>query len=156
MALIPIYTTQNGAIIGVVKGGKSLYNFRVKYQELGKQERTPKHIHVIIDLYMKSVGNEPLTMQLVDHIVNNIILKVSSTNSFLPKSQIFQPIHAQAYQQLDKYGEYPVDFLLVVTELIQIQEKTNYPTGVLNLNLFQLFREKADIFSVVSAATFRR
>lgn len=156
MALIPIYTAQNGAVIGVVKGVKSLYNFRVKYQEPAKRERTPKHMHVIIDLYMKSVGNEPLTMQMVDHIISDIILKVSPANGFPPKLQIFQPFHARAYRQLDKYGEYPVDFLLVVTELIQIQEKTNYPTGTLNLNLFRLFREKADIFSVVSAATFRR
>lgn len=156
MALIPIYTARNEAVIGVVKGGKSLYNFRVKYREQGKQERTPKHMHVIIDLYMKLVGNERLTMQLVDHIINNIILKVSPTNSFPPKLQIFEPSHARAYQHLDKHGEHPIDFLLVVTELIQIQEKTNYPTGVLNLNLFRLFREKADIFTVVSAATFRR
>lgn len=42
-----------------------------------------------------------------------------------------------------------------ITELIMIQEKTNYPQGVMNLNLFRLFRNEADIFSVVSAATFR-
>jgi len=155
MALIPIYTARNGAVIGVVKGRKSLYNFRVKYQERGKQERTPKHMHVVIDLYMKLVGNEPLTMRLVDHIINNIILKVSPANNFPPSLQVFQPSHAQAYQQLDRYGEYPADFLLVVTELIQIQEKTNYPSGTLNLKLFQLFRQKADIFTIVSAATFR-
>lgn len=56
---------------------------------------------------------------------------------------------------MDTYGEYTVEFLLVVTELIMIQEKTNYPDGVMNLNLFQRFRDGADIFSVVSAATFR-
>ena len=156
MALIPIYTARNGAVIGVVKGGKSLYNFRVKYQEQGKQERTPKHMHVIIDLYMKSVGNEALTTQMVDHIINDIILCVSPSTTFPPKLQVFQPSHAHKYRELDQYGEYPVDFLLVITELIQIQEKTNYPTGTLNLNLFRLFRKKADIFSVVSAATFRR
>jgi hypothetical protein len=36
-----------------------------------------------------------------------------------------------------------------------IQERTNYPEGVLNLQLFQKFRDGEDIFSVVSAATFR-
>jgi hypothetical protein len=36
-----------------------------------------------------------------------------------------------------------------------VQEKTNYPDGTMNLDLFRLFREGADIFSVVSAATFR-
>ena len=155
MALIPIYEAQNGAVIGVIKGRKSLYNFRVKYREPGKQERTPKHMHIMIDLYMKSVGNENLTMQMVDHILNEIILKVNPSTTFPPKLQVFQPFHVRKYQELDRYGEYPVDFLLVVTELIQIQEKTNYPEGTLNLNLFRLFREKADIFTVVSAATFR-
>jgi hypothetical protein len=120
MALIPIYTAQNGAIIGAVKGGKSLYNFKVKYQQSGKQERTPKHMHVIIDLYMKSVGNEQLTMQMVDHIIDNIILRVSPSTTFPPKLQIFQPYQADKYRELNHYGEYPVDFLLVITELIQI------------------------------------
>jgi len=95
-------------------------------------------------------------MQMVDHVIDNIILKVKPATTFPPKLQVFQPADVQRYQELDRYGEYPVDFLLVVTELIQIQEKTNYPTGTLNLSLFRLFREKADIFSVVSAATFRR
>lgn len=36
-----------------------------------------------------------------------------------------------------------------------IQEKSNYPNGTLNLHLFERFRAKADIFSVVSTATFR-
>lgn len=59
------------------------------------------------------------------------------------------------FQGVDAYGEYSVEFLLVITELIMIQEKTNYPSGILNLNLFRLFQGEADIFSVVSAATFR-
>ncbi len=43
----------------------------------------------------------------------------------------------------------------LITELIMIQEKTNYPNGTINLNLFKKFRNGADIFSIVSAATFR-
>lgn len=155
MALIPIYRTKNGIIIGVLKGRKSLYNFKVKYRQPGKVERTPKHIHVIIDLYMKLVGDEQLTMKLVDHIIEDIILKVKPATTFPPSLQVFKPIRANQYRDLNHYGEYPVDFLLVTTELIQIQEKTNYPEGTLNLRLFRLFRQKADIFSVVSAATFR-
>jgi hypothetical protein len=45
--------------------------------------------------------------------------------------------------------------MLIIAELIMIQEKTNYPRGVLNLNLFKNLRAEKDIFSVVSAATFR-
>ena len=116
--------------------------------------RTPKHIHLIIDLYMKKTGNKSLTMQLVDHIINEIISKVKPSNTNPPVLQIFRPDHVKRFQALDAYGEYSVEFLLVITELIMIQEKTNYPGGSMNLKLFQLFRDNADIFSVVSAATF--
>jgi len=104
---------------------------------------------------MKKTGNKELTMKLVDHIINNIILKVKPAESFPPKLQIFSPEHVSKFEELDKYGEYPVEFLLVITELIMIQEKTNYPGGVMNLKLFRSFRKEDDIFSVVSAATFR-
>jgi hypothetical protein len=151
-----IYTTENGTRILVSKGRKSPFNFKVRYKEVGKSTRTPKHIHLIIDLYMKKTGNKELTMQLVDHIINNIILKVKPSDSFPPKLQVFSQEHVSKFKELDKYGEYPVEFLLVVTELIMIQEKTNYPKGTMNLNLFRSFREERDIFSVVSIATFRR
>jgi len=150
-----IYTTRKGVKIFVSKGGKSQFNFKVQYQEPGKAVRTPKHIHLIIDLYMKRTGNKQLTMELVDHIVNNIILKVQSSTINPPKIQVFSSEHVEQFKELDNYGEYPVEFLLIVTELIMIQEKTNYPNGVLNLNLYKKFREEKDIFSVVSAATFR-
>ncbi len=153
--LHPIYTTGSGTVIYVCKGGKSQHNFKVRYQEPGKRVRTPKHIHLIIDLYMKRTGNKPLTMQLVGHIIDEIILKVNPSTSNPPGLQIFSPSQVAKFQALDAYGEYSVEFLLVVTELIMIQEKTNYPNGVMNLNLFRLFRDEADIFSVVSAATFR-
>ncbi|MEM4158488.1 MAG: hypothetical protein QXH71_02000, partial [Candidatus Anstonellaceae archaeon] len=59
------------------------------------------------------------------------------------------------FKELNKYGEYSVEFILVVIELIMIQEVTNYPNGSMNLNLFKKFRNKESIYSVVSAATFR-
>jgi len=36
-----------------------------------------------------------------------------------------------------------------------IQEKTNYPSGTMNIKVFEAFKNNYnDIFSVVSAATF--
>jgi len=153
--MFPVHVTSSRVEIGVMKGRKSVNDFRVLYREPRKRARTPKHIHLIIDLYMKLCGNEPLTMSLVDHIINNIILKVQPSTTFPPNLQVFSPQHVSQFAALDQYGEYGVEFLLVTTELIMIQEKTNYPTGTLNLDLFRKFRDKADIFSVVSAATFR-
>lgn len=149
-----IYVTSDGVEIRVGKGKKSANDFIVKYKEPGKQLRTPKHIHIIIDLYMKMSKNEELTMKLVDYIID-MIRKVKPIKEYPPKLQIFSKEKLKEFKELNNYGEYSVEFLFVVVELIMIQEATNYPTGTMNLRLFEKFRNKEDIFSVVSAATFR-
>jgi hypothetical protein len=150
-----IHKTKDNVEILISKGRKpqSPYDFRVHYREPNQRVRTPKHIHLIIDLYMKLSKNEELTMKLVDHIIN-IILKVKPATAFPPNLQLFKQEQAEQFGELDRYGEYSVEFILVVAELIMIQEKTNYPDGTLNLKLFQKFRNKESIFSVVSSATF--
>lgn len=82
----PIYTTPNGTVVYVSKAGKSQYNFKVRYQEPGKGVRTLKHIHLIIDLYMKRTGDKSLTMRLVDHVIDEIVLKVNP-----PSNHSLQP-----------------------------------------------------------------
>ena len=152
-----IFKTKEGVEVIISKGSKSQspFDFKVRYREPGKRVRTPKHIHLIIDLYMKLARNEELTMKLVDHIINDIILKIKPATKFPPELQVFNPEQVKQFEELNQYGEYSVEFILVVAELIMIQEKTNYPNGTMNLTLFQKFRNKEDIFSVVSAATFR-
>jgi hypothetical protein len=153
-----IYKTKKDIKIMVSKGTKtqSPFDFRVHYKEPSKRVRTPKHVHIIIDLYMKLSRDRELTMKLVDHIIENIIKKVQPATKFPPILQIFSEKQIHEFSALDNYGEYSVDFILPVCELIMIQEKTNYPTGILNLRLFEKFRRNEDIFSVVSAATFNR
>jgi hypothetical protein len=55
---------------------------------------------------------------------------------------------------LESMGEFTVELLLVVTELIGIQEKTNYPEGSLTESLYRDFGV-ADRFSVIQKATWR-
>lgn len=149
-----IYTTSQGVTVYASKGGKSQYNLKIVYREPGKRVRTPKHIHLIVDLYLKQAGNPTLTMQLVEHIIQEIISKVQPSTSNPPSLQVFSLDRVKDFQQLEAYGEYSVEFLLVITELILIQEKTNFPSGRLSLKLYKLFRDGADIFSVVGAASF--
>lgn len=156
-----VYTTSRGVNISVEQGRKSDFDFVIRYQEPGKRNRTPQHIHLIIDLYMKITGNQELAKKLVKYIIDEIILKVQPSITKPPTLQIFSSKwglsseSVQEFQALESYGEYSLEFLLVVIELLMIQEKTNYPQGTLNLKLFQLLHRGADIFSIVSAATFR-
>lgn len=152
----PIYTTQDGVVIYAEQGSKTPNDFIIRYQEPNRRIRTPKHIHVIVDLYMKLTGNHAITMQLVDHILDNIISKVSPSNTNPPAIQIYSPQTVQQFQTLDGFGVYSVEFVLYVTEMIMIQEKTNYPNGTLTDKLFRKFRHHSnDLFAIISAATYR-
>lgn len=152
-----MHTTKEGVKVFVSKGSKteSPFDFRVHYQEPYKRVRTPKHIHLIIDLYMKLSHNKNLTIKLVDYLIE-MMKKLKPETKFPPKLQVYDNKDIVQFEELNKYGEYSVEFIFVVTELIMIQEKTNYPKGTMNVKVFERFRDKNDdIFSVVSAATFR-
>lgn len=153
-----MHTTKNGIKIYVSRGSKkeSPFDFRVHYQEPDKRVRTPKHIHIIIDLYMKLSRNEELTLKLVDYLIA-MMKKLKPETKFPPSLQVYNKKNISKFEELNNYGQYSVEFILVVTELIMIQEKTNYPNGTMNVKVFERFRNKHnDIFSVVSAATFTR
>jgi hypothetical protein len=149
-----VYTTKNGTEIYVETGIKSKNDFKVRYKEPGKFIRTPKHIHLIIDLYLKKVGNRELTLKLVSRFLE-MLGKHKPSESFPPKFQSFDKNNIKEFEELNKYGEYSVEFLTAIFDLIMIQEKTNYPNGIINKKLFEAFLAEKDIFSVVSAATFR-
>ena len=151
-----MHTTKEGIKVFVSKGEKkeSQFDFRVHYQEPNKRVRTPKHIHIIIDLYMKLSRNKELTLKLVDYLID-MMKRLKPETNFPPSLQVYNKQDLDRFKELNQYGQYSVEFIQVVTELIMIQEKTNYPTGTMNIKVFESFRNKHnDIFSVVSAATF--
>jgi hypothetical protein len=158
MELKLMHTTKDNIKVFVSKGTKveSPYDFRVHYQEPNKRVRTPKHIHLIIDLYIKLSRNQELTLKLVDYLID-MMKKLKSETKYPPSLQIYDKRDISQFEELNRYGEYSVEFILLVTELIMIQEKTNYPNGTMNIKVFERFRNKHDdIFAVVSAATFTR
>jgi hypothetical protein len=149
-----IWTTKEGVEIAVEKGKKSPYDFKVRFREPGKRWwRTPEHVHLIVELYVKEARYRELTLQLRDHLLQ-VFQQVQPINYFPPKLQFFKPSHAESFELLNSVGEMSVEFLLVVSELIFIQEKTNYPAGSLTYELYESFGTK-DRFSVVQRATFK-
>ncbi len=151
-----VYITKTNVQVGVYPGRKpeSPYDFIVKFKEPNKRERTPSHVHLIVEMYVKYAHNPPLTLKLKDHILT-ILTQVKPINSFPPSLQLFKPAHAEPFRDLDKVGEFTVEFLLVVTELMAIQEKTNYPAGSLTESLYKDFGVK-DRFSVIQKAVLKR
>jgi hypothetical protein len=151
-----IYTTKKNVQIGVYPGRKpeSPHDFIVKFKEPNKRERTPAHVHLIVEMYVKHAHNPSLTMNLKDHILT-MLAQIKPINSFPPSLQFFKPEHIELFKDLDTVGELPVEFLLVVTELLAIQEKTNYPAGSLTESLYKDFGVK-DRFSVIQKTVLKR
>jgi hypothetical protein len=105
-------------------------------------------------MYVKHAHNPSLTMKLKDHILT-MLSQINPINSFPPNLQFFKPEHIKPFEDLDRVGEFTVEFLLVVTELMAIQEKTNYPEGSLTESLYKDFGVK-DRFSVIQKAVLKR
>jgi len=151
-----IYTTKENVQIIVYPGKKleSPYDFIVKFREPNKRERTLAHVHLIVEMYIKYAYNPSLTLKLKEHILT-MLGQIKPINSFPPVLQFFKPEHIEQFKDLDKVGEFTVEFLLVVTELIAIQEKTNYPEGSLTESLYKDFGIK-DRFQVIQKAVLKR
>lgn len=66
-----VYTTSRNVEVRVYPGRKqqSPHDFIVRFKEPGKPERTPRHVHIIVEMYVKHAYNPDLTMRLRDHIL---------------------------------------------------------------------------------------
>lgn len=151
-----VYTTKRNVKIAVYPGKKpeSPYDFIVRFQEPNKRERTPAHVHLIVEMYVKHAYNPLLTLKLRDHILK-MFEQIKPINYFPPSLQYFKPHHVEPFKELDRVGEFTVEFLLVVTELMAIQEKTNYPKGSLTESLYRDFGVK-NRFAVIQKAVLKR
>lgn len=150
-----IYTTREGVEINVYPGRKSSWDFKVKFRRPDeRRELTPAHVHIIVEMYVKYACNPDLTMRLRDHILE-MMKNIQPIDYFPPRLQFFKPEHVEPFRELDKVGEFTVEFLLVVTELLAIQEKTNYPKGSLTESLYGEFGVR-DRFRVIQKAVLKR
>ncbi|MGQ9778188.1 MAG: hypothetical protein ACUVQ9_13425 [Thermodesulfobacteriota bacterium] len=80
---------------------------------------------------------------------------MSLRGAFLAPKQSYYPVVAQGNNSSFCLGEFTIEFLLVVTELMAIQERTNYPEGSLTEILYRNFGFK-DRFSVIQKAILKR
>lgn len=156
-----IATTAGGVRVVVSPGKKSEFDFRVRVREPGKRLRTPKHIHIITDLYVKAARSPLRTAAFVDVILSEIVKKVTPSKGNPPRLQVNAMRLAPSFADISPLGEYSADYLLCVIELIAIQERTNYVHGDVTERMFRAFRNstafggRGDLYSVISAATWR-
>lgn len=147
-------------IIYVFQGSLSQFDIVIKYKKDGKRIRTPKHIHWVVDILMKMQGNEELAKKYLLAIQNCWNTCVSlSNNDFETLKNLIEngekEIEIEQYFDLNAFGEYDVEFLYVLMELLAVQEKTNRADAYMFGKIIEeLLEADRDIFKIISTAGF--
>ncbi len=151
----------DGTIIGVFEGSRGAnpdHDILIKYQEQGKRVRTPKHIHWVIDLLIKKEHNRELTLEFMKYLRDMYDrVEVFKSKEDRAKCELKETTDEKlkAFEELNKYGEYKVDFIGHLIELMIKMEKNtppNKPARVFRELMDAMIDEK-EIFVVVSKAT---
>lgn len=147
-------------IVYVFQGNLTQFDIVIKYKKEGKRIRTPKHIHWVIDILMKMQGNEKLTKQYLSAIQNcwNTCEPLKNNDYETLKKLIEDgeaDINISQYSELNTFGEYDVEFLYILMELLAVQEKTNRADAFMFGKIIkELLKSDRDIFSIISTAGF--
>ncbi len=147
-------------IIYVFQGSLSEFDIVIKYKKDGTRMRTPKHIHWVVDVLMKMQADEALTksyLRTIQSCWNEC--RPLENNDFETLKALIEngesKIEIGRYFSLNSYGEYDVEFLYVLMELLAVQEKTNRADAYMFGSIIdELLKAERDIFKIVSTAGF--
>lgn len=151
----------DGTIIGIFEGTRGTnpdHDILIKYQEEGKRVRTPKHIHWVIDLLIKKEHNKNLTLKFIKYL-RDMYSRVEGFKSKedRKKCELKETTDKklEEFKELNNYGEYKIDFIGHLIELMIKMEKNTppeKPAKVFKELIDSMINEK-EIFVIVSRAT---
>lgn len=151
---------RNGTVIGIFQGSRGQnpdFDIIVKYQERGKQVRTPKHLHWAIDLIIKKEHDPELTKNFIRFLLgmwDKVRPFASKEEQQKCEIKFSNENNLSQFAALDGYGEYPVEFISKVMELIMIQEKTGNAQAFMFKGVLESILKDKDIFSIVASAGY--
>lgn len=149
----------NGTVMGVFQGSRGEnpdLDIIIKYQEMKCRVRTPQHIHWVIDILIKKQHNKELTLKFVRYLRD----MWENVEPFRNKEQQQKCELTQTtteklkeFETLNKYGEYPVEFIGHLIELMMKMEKTGLDRAFMFKDLLDAIIQEKDIFHIVAKAT---
>ena len=154
--VVAVHTTKAGLKVYVEPGniGKRRWDFRVSHETDGGDPYPVTHGDLVCETYRKGLAAGHGFKVLVDHLLG-VIEKAQGVNLFPPALVQFSHDDVTRLQKagLDRAGEYDLELFLVLFELVQIQEFTNYPNGRAPGELFQQIRDKPSDIAAVAYKT---
>jgi len=151
----------DGTVIGVFEGSRGAnpdHDILIKYQEKGKRVRTPKHIHWVIDLLIKKEHNKELTLKFMKYL-RTMYDQVDAFKSKEDRQRCelkeTTPEKLKEFDELNQYGEYTVEFIGHLIELMIKMEKNTPPDKPARVfkELIDAMIQEKEIFVIVSKAT---
>lgn len=154
------FRMKNDIVVGVFQGARGQnpdLDIIVKYQQPGKRVRTPQHLHWAIDLIIKKEYDKVLTKKFIGYLLNmwyNVKPFSNKQEQQECKLRLSSEDKLKEFKSLDKYGEYSVEFIACILELIMIQEKTGLATAFMFKGVLEAIYKDKDIFSIVAQAAY--
>lgn len=160
-----VFVPDEQTIVGVYQGALSKYDILIKYRQKDKNGkwsriRTPKHIHWAVDLLIKMHTDKSKIRKFLDFLIE-IWNQTSPIKNEKERKKILDiknllEAHKdkiQEYKDISNFGEYRVEFLILLAKLLMIQEKTNMADAFMFKKLLEALKKGEDIFSIVSIAS---
>lgn len=153
-------------IIAIYQGSISDYDIKVKYREMDEDGnwtriRTPKHVHWVVDILLKMQENPSLTQQFVDKLLEawentKPIKNKKQRDKLLKLDSLLKDFDEyKNFQVLEKEGRYSIKFLLLLTRLLMIQEKTNREDAYQFKKCLETLRDQHSfIYDIISKAAY--
>lgn len=164
---LEVFMPESKIIVGAYQGSFSKYDILIKYRRKDKEGkwsriRTPKHIHWAVDLLIKMHADRQKIKKFLDFLIE-IWNQTSPIKSEEERKKVLDiksllETHKdkiKEYQDISNFGEYRIEFLILLAKLLMIQEKTNMPDAYMFRKLLEALKKGEDIFSIVSIATHR-
>ena len=144
-----------------VKGDNKDLDIKIKYWDnlsKTKSGRTPKHIDWVIDILLKKEHNRDLTLQFVKYLLD-VYDKVEpfKTKDEQRKCELkyTRGDEIKRFEPLNSYGQFSIEFLGCIMELMSIEEKTGSSKAHMFRDVLQALYETDDIFAITNTASFR-
>ena len=149
-----VHTTCKGVGVYVEPGSKKPWDFRVSHSTSAGSPYTVFHRDFILEIYRRRVVVPRATDKLIDHFIE-VIEHTKGVTRLPPALVQFSLDSVNRFSQLglDDVGQYDLELLFVLFELVQIQEETNYPGGWVPTKLYKLIRDNGDNLAEVAYLT---
>jgi len=160
--LVKEFKLSDGCIIWAYQGSKGNnphLDIKICYKDrLTKgTQRTPAHIHWVIDLLIKKEHNKKLTLKFIKYLLemwNKVEAFKNKNEQIKCKLKENSRKYYKNFKKLNQFGEYTVEFISHLIELMIIQEKTGLDNAFMFKNLLNAMLNEKDIFTIVGRARY--